>query len=405
MDIGIDCLLIGAIAFITALAITPLAKQIAWKLGAIDYPSGRRVNKTAVPRLGGVAVIGGAAIGMLFMVFLVSMGAWETPFSAHPVLQIDWTIAGLGVAFMFAVGMVDDFYGLSPMLKLVGQIVSASIVAASGVLLVSIGNPFASETISLGWAAYPITVFYLVAFANVMNLIDGLDGLCSSITIVSTVSIMVFAFAAGRADVLLIGSAIIGACLAFLKFNHHPASIFLGDCGSLTLGLLLGIISLVAIARSTLLASMLVPLLAAGVPIIDTASAIIRRKRGHLSVGQADRGHIHHKLLDAGYSQTKTVCIMVAWTILLSAGGIAVTFIRAWPRYVILAVLIIISLVIICKLGILKPILIHSYDPRMSKRHVQDGTFDEEELKEARKHAMTRDGGAAPLEQEKSSRE
>lgn len=387
----LDCLIIGAVAVIATFMLVPLARRLAWKFDAIDYPSGRRVNKHPIPRLGGVAVVGGIASSLALMFLLVKIGVWDTPFSAHPVLQVDWTIAGAGVLLMFAIGLADDFYGLRPLEKLAGQIAASIVVASSGVLLVSIGNPFAPETISLGWLAYPITVIYLVAFANIMNLIDGLDGLCSSITIVSVLSIMFFAGTAGRVDVLLIGSAIIGACLAFLKFNHHPANIFLGDSGSLTLGFLLGIISLVAIARSTLFTSLLVPLLAAGVPIIDTASAIIRRKRAHQSIGQADRGHIHHRLLDSGHSQGETVAIMVGWTAFLSIGGIAITFIHSWVRYLIFAGLVVVSIIAICKLGILKPVLAHKYSPRMSKRHIQDGTFSKDEAERARKSACKND--------------
>lgn len=384
MDTALDCLLIGAIALISTMLLEPLAVKLAWKFDAIDYPSGRRVNIRPVPRLGGVAVIGGITASLIIMVLLVNAGVWETPFSEHPVLHVDWTVAGLGVLAMFVVGLVDDFYGLRAPEKLLGQIGAACIVASSGVLLVSIGNPFSPSLIALGWLSYPITVFYLVAFANIMNLIDGLDGLCSSLVIVSAASIMFFAGTAGRVDVLLIGSAIVGGCLGFLRFNHYPAKIFLGDSGSLTLGFLLGIISLVAIARSTLFTSLLVPLLATGVPIIDTASAIIRRKRAHQPVGQADRGHIHHHLLDNGHSQTETVALMVGWTVMLSIGGIAITFIHSWVRYLIFAGLVIVSCIIVWKLGILKPVLAHKYSPRMSRRHLQDGTFSEEEYEAAR---------------------
>ena len=373
------------VSLIATILLVPFARKLAWKFDAIDYPSGRRVNTRPVPRLGGVAVIGGAAISLVLLFLFVKSGIWETPFGEHPVLKVDWTVAGAGVLLMFAVGIADDFYGLRPLEKLIGQTFASVVVACSGVLLISIGNPFGNDVIYLGWLAYPVTVVYLIAFSNIMNLIDGLDGLCSSMTIVSASSIMFFAGMTGRMDVLLIGSAIIGACIAFLKFNHHPASIFLGDSGSLTLGFLLGIISLVAIARSTLFTSLLVPLLAAGVPIIDTASAIIRRKRGHQPIGKADRGHIHHRLLDSGYSQDATVAIMVGWTTLLSIGGIAITFVHSWVRYAIFIGLVIVSLCAICKLGILKPVLAHKYSPRMSRRHISDGTFDENDVEQARR--------------------
>lgn len=378
------CLILAIIAIISTIVSVPLAKRIAIRFDAIDYPTGRRVNSAPTPRMGGIAVFCGMAVSLLFMFILIKAGVWESPFTDHPVLKVDWTVAAIGVTAMFIVGIIDDVRNLKPIEKLAGQIVSACIIASSGCLLVSIGNPFNMSYIELGWLAYPITVIYIVIFANIINLIDGLDGLASSITIVASASIMFFAATSMRSDTLVLGSVLVGACLGFLKYNHHPASIFLGDSGSLLLGTMLGVLSLAAIARSTLLTSLLIPFLAAGVPLIDTCSAIIRRKRGHQSIGHADRCHIHHKLLDSGYSQSKVVAIMVVWTSMLAIGGIAVTLLHSWLRYAIFAVMVIISLIIVLKLGVLKPALEHRYSPRLSKRHVDDGTFSEEEFEKAR---------------------
>lgn len=397
MDALIQCIGFGLCALIVTIACVPLAKRIAKATNAIDYPSGRRVNKQPTPRLGGVAVAIGMAVPMILLYVLVNTGAMDTPFGGHPVLTVDWTITGIGILIMLGVGVADDIYNLSPTAKLIGQIIAACVIAGSGVLLESIGNPFTSTTMPLGIWAYPASVAYIVIFANIINLIDGLDGLASSITIVAAASMMVFAFMAMRLDSLLIGSVIIGACLGFLRYNHHPASIFLGDSGSLLLGTMLGILSLVSIARSSLFMSLLLPFIAAGVPLIDTVSAIIRRGRGHQPIGKADRGHIHHKLLEAGFSQTKAVAIMVGWTALLSACGIAVTFLHTWLRYVIFAVMIVVSIVMVVRLGILRPVIAHAGSPRISPRHVADGTFTEDEYHSARKSMM---GGGASEDDE-----
>lgn len=380
----------------------PFACWIAEKTDAIDYPSDRRVNKQAIPRTGGIAVFGGMSIALILMVILVKMNIISTPFIEHPYLEVNWTIAGIGVAIMFIVGLIDDIYDLPPIVKLIGQIISACVIAMSGILLSTIGDPTGHATISLGWLAYPITVVYLVAFANIINLIDGLDGLSSSITIIATITIMVFAAIHMRVEVLMFGFILIGSCLAFLRYNWNPASIFIGDSGALVLGELLGILSIIAIARSTLFTALLVPILAAGVPILDTLLAIIRRKLSHKSIMEADKGHIHHRLLESGRSQKQTVIIMIVWTILLSSCGIAVTLLRGIPRYVVFIVAAVISIIIIWKLGVLKPVLAHTYTHRISKRNISNGTYSLEDYEKAKD--FKEDDTEIMIEEEKEER-
>lgn len=364
----IMCALLLVIALIVTIAVVPLVKKIAKKTNAVDYPSARRVNDKPTPRLGGVAMFAGMSVSLLLMKIIIDNGVMPTPFIPHPFLTIDWTLAALGVIIMFGVGIIDDIFDLSAKTKLIGQIVSACIVAGSGILLVSIGNPFSRGYIELDWMSYPLTVLYLVSFANIINLIDGLDGLAGGITIIAVTAIMIFAGIGERFDALVLGFACIGSVAGFLVYNKHPASIFMGDSGSLTLGLMLGIISLVAVARSSLFTSLLVPLLAAGVPIIDTFSAIIRRKREHVSIGHADKGHIHHRLLEAGYGHSVVVAIMLLWTACLSAGGVAITMLRGLARYVVFAVICIFSAVIIYKLKLFQPVLEHTKTTRKERR-------------------------------------
>lgn len=288
------------------MAFTPLAKWIATKADAIDYPDNRRVNTKPIPRMGGVAMYLGICASCVVIVIGVHAWGWIDPFRSILGFKINYPVLFLGVTVMFAVGVVDDIRGLKAPVKFLGQIVAAAIVASSGLLLSNIQNPFIEgEFIQFGIWSYPITVIYLVCFANIINLIDGLDGLASGISAISAATIFAFSLFAGRLDAAILCTLIVGACLGFLKFNHHPASIFMGDSGSLLLGLALGIVSLLAVARSTLIISLLVPILAAGVPITDTAVAIIRRVRAHQRIDAPDKGHIHHRLLDAGFSQDK----------------------------------------------------------------------------------------------------
>lgn len=361
----IECCIVLAATILATVALTPLAKRIAVKADAIDYPDRRRVNTEPVPRMGGIAIFGGMVIGALVIYGGVKLFGWTNPFYLLFGKSINYLLLCAGIIAMFAVGVIDDIVSLRPKAKFAGQVLAASIASASGLLLTNIQNPFVPDAfIEFGWASYPITVIYLVAFANVINLIDGLDGLASSISAISAATIFVFSMLAGRYGAALVSLVIVGTCLGFLKSNRHPASIFMGDSGALLLGMMLGIVSLLAVARSTLFISLLVPIVAAGVPIIDTAVAIIRRKRAHQPVSAPDRGHIHHRLLSAGFSQNATVLIMSAWTLALAVCGIIMAESKGPARIVAIVLIAVITAFAIGKLHLFEPVLRHHYNPR-----------------------------------------
>ena len=175
----LECGVLFTVALIATIALTPLAKRLAVRLDAIDYPSSRRVNNRPIPRLGGAAILGGLFVCLLVLFIGMRWAGWRTPFVSYPGMPINYLVMLAGVLFMFAVGFVDDVISLRPRIKFAGQVVAATIVAASGLLLSSIHNPFGPGFIEFGWLAYPLTIFYLVAFANIINLIDGLDGLAA----------------------------------------------------------------------------------------------------------------------------------------------------------------------------------------------------------------------------------
>lgn len=311
----------------------------------------------------------GTVIATLTIEIGVRFFGWVDPFESVLGIQINYWLVITGVCIMFGVGVYDDINGMKAWAKLIGQIVAASFVAASGLLLSNIQNPFADgQFIEFGWFAYPLTVLYLICFANVINLIDGLDGLASGISAISAATIFTFSMFAGRLDAAILSTVIVGICLGFLKSNYHPASIFMGDSGSLLLGLGLGIVSLAAVARSTLIISLLVPIIAAGVPITDTAVAIIRRSRAHQRIDQPDKGHIHHRLLDRGYSQKKTVWIMWFWTAALAACAIVLSETEGIPRIVAVIIAAAITAFAIHSLHLLDPVLKHYFNPRKKKR-------------------------------------
>lgn len=360
----LECIILFLVASVVTIILTPVARALAVRFDAIDYPSARRVNKEPIPRMGGVAMFGGIAAAVAVGIFGVFNWGWASPLQGGLGTKVNYIGVSIGVLLIFAVGLADDIFSLKPKTKLLGQTIAACVVAGSGLLFSGIHNFIDGGYFEFGWLAYPITVFYLVAFANIINLIDGLDGLAAGITAITAATIGVLAVLTGRPGAALSSFIIVGACIGFLKSNIHPASIFMGDSGSLLLGFALGIVSLMAIARSAFFVSLLVPILAAGVPIIDTAVAIIRRKRAHQPIDEADSGHIHHRLLSAGYSQSATVYIMWGWTALLSAGAVLITELDGFVRYAVFAVLAIATIVFVFKLHLLDPVLLHYYNPR-----------------------------------------
>lgn len=338
--------------------------KLAIKLDAIDYPSARRVNMLPIPRMGGVAIFGGILAALAVAGFGVYAFGWVDPFIDYNGIEVNYWGVLLGTVLIFLVGAVDDVVDLNPKAKMLGQIVAACVVAGSGLLFSSIHNPFGEGYIEFGWVAYPLTVFYLVAFANVINLIDGLDGLAAGITGISAITILLFAVLTGRFDAALFSVILVGVCAGFLKSNFFPASIFMGDSGALLLGFSLGVISLFAVARSALFVSLLVPILAAGVPILDTFFAIVRRKREHRPIDEADKGHIHHRLMRAGFSQRATVLIMWAWTALLAACGVIITWADNLVRIPIFLIACAVTAYAIVKLRLLGDALSHHFNPR-----------------------------------------
>ena len=367
-------------ALIGCLAVTPLAKRIAVAVDAVDYPSKRRVNRTPIPRMGGIAIFAGIVCTFLVRVIGKQLDIWPMALDPSPRLHIDYPLLSLAFLIVFITGIIDDVRSLSPKKKLIGQTVGACIAVASGLVIGVIDNPFAPGFIELGWVAYPITVIYLIAYMNIINLIDGLDGLAAGISFFASATMFVLSIWAGREDAAILSIAVAGSTLGFLRYNFNPASIFMGDSGSLTLGFALGSISLLSVTRISGLTTIIVPLVIAGIPIIDTFSAIVRRGRAHVSIGQADKGHIHHRLMDEGFNQRQTVIFIYLWTGLLSIGSIVMTQVSVMPRIVIFCVLIIASVLFAVRLHLFRPVLLHHYNPETGTDELvapQDEAFEE----------------------------
>lgn len=387
-----------ATALVVSLLMTPIASKIAWRVGAVDYPDKRRINLKPTPRMGGIAIFAGIAAMLLARYLGCRYLGWNIVFTASPryavislPANIDFTLLAVAFFVIFVTGVIDDVVSLSPRKKFLGQLLAASIAVASGLVIGDVVNPLHSDTLlQVGWLTYPVTIIYLVAYANIFNLIDGLDGLASGIAFIASITLFVLSLLRGQMDAASLAIALAGSTLGFLRYNFHPAQIFLGDCGSLLLGFTLATVSLLSVTRISSLTTIIVPLVVAGIPIIDTLSAIVRRSRAHVSVGQADKGHIHHRLMDEGFDQRQTVLVIYAWTALLSLGAIVLTQLDQTPRIVVFALLVLASVVFAARLKLFRPVLLHHYNPRTGNDEIispQDPAFEKEEARFEKEHA------------------
>lgn len=387
------CLFLSALA--VTLLTTPLARRIAVALGAVDMPNPRRINKVPVPRMGGIAIFLGIVAAFVAQYVGTLCFGWPAVLVPSPKLQVNYWMLVAAFLVIFLTGVIDDARSLLPWQKLIGQVAAATIAAAGGLVIGAISNPFARGIIDLGWFAYPVTVVYLVSYTNIINLIDGLDGLAAGISGIASVTMFALSVLGHRPDAAALSVAVAGASLAFLRYNFHPASIFMGDSGSLTLGFALGTVSLLSVTRFAGLTTIIVPLVIAAVPIIDTFSAIVRRLRGHVSISHADRGHIHHRLMAEGFDQRQSVLLMYAWTALLCVGSVVMTQVSTWPRIAVFCVLLGASMVFARHLHLFEPVLLHHYDPRTGEDELvtpADDAFEEEaeKLHERRRHTEGR---------------
>ena len=356
-----QALIVFIVTFVVTYAMVPVSKRLATKLGAIDYPGNRRVNTQPVPRCGGISLYVGLCAGA-FTVFLgTRFFGWELS-NLYMLEDVNYLLAYVGITLMFAVGLIDDITQLSPWAKFVGQIVAAIVVVAAGVSVDTVRMVISGEYFNLGWLDWPVSVMYLVVFVNIINLIDGLDGLASGMVAIIAASLLFLVIARGSVTLALACVALVAACLAFLRFNFFPASIFMGDSGALLLGLMIGIISVEGVVRTQSFIIMLVPLAIAGVPVVDTMSAIVRRLRGHESIGHADMDHVHHRLLRAGLSQKRSVAVLWLCTAALAITGCAISGSSGIMRWGVLIGLAIVVFVVIWRFGLFGPVLKHHYD-------------------------------------------
>jgi UDP-GlcNAc:undecaprenyl-phosphate GlcNAc-1-phosphate transferase len=313
------------LAAVTSALLTPLARILALKMGAVSNPGGRNVNERTVPRLGGLAI----AVG--FVVPLVVLVSTESA-AAVALRQSAYRFAGLLACAMglSAVGALDDTRRLRASHKLVAQVAAASIAYAVGFRIDAIKLPVAG-VISMGAFGLPVTVLWIVAIVNAVNLIDGLDGLAAGVAFFAGVTNFVVGYVSRDIFVDTTMATLLGAVIGFLFFNFNPARIFMGDSGSYLLGFILGATSASGSSQKASTAvSILVPMLALGLPLFDTLFALVRRYLERRPMFSPDRGHVHHRLLDMGLTHRRAVLTLYGVSLAFTAAAIGVYLGRSW---------------------------------------------------------------------------
>lgn len=295
--------IVGAflVAGVLSYLFTPYVKKFAQKVGAIDVPKdNRRMHKEPIPRLGGLGI---------FMAFLCSVLIFGR-------LDMQMLCVLFGALLIVVLGIFDDIMALGAKLKFVVQIVAAAIPVCIGGLRIDMFtnlNPFSdSPYFHLGMLAIPVTIIWIVGITNAVNLIDGLDGLAVGVSSIAAITMLAVALLTGEMGIAITMGALAGACVGFMPYNLNPAKIFMGDTGSTFLGYMLATASIMGLFKFYAVISFAVPFLILGLPIFDTANAIIRRVAAGRSPMSPDRGHVHHKLIDMGFNQKQAVAILYA---------------------------------------------------------------------------------------------
>ena len=353
------------VSFAFTFATTPLVRRFAFKIGAIDIPKdNRRMHKKPTPRIGGLAFIFGFTVATLCF--------------AQPSRQLYGTLAG--AAIIAVMGVIDDCKNLPAKLKFVIQIIAALVVVFAGDIKIDVfTNPnFLSDNpywVLPEWLSVTLTVIWIVFITNAVNFIDGLDGLAAGVSAIMSISLVFISIRVGEYSIAILGIALMGSCFGFLPFNFNPAKIFMGDTGSTFLGFMLATLSIQGVFKSYAVISFAVPLLILGLPLFDALFAMIRRILRGQSPMTADRGHLHHRLVDMGFSQKQTVFILYA-----ISGVLGITAVLLAESGVLRALLLVICVLILLLIGSMlgKNSYVHQHQD--NRNLTDDNEIDVEEV-------------------------
>ncbi|KAA8785553.1 UDP-GlcNAc:undecaprenyl-phosphate GlcNAc-1-phosphate transferase [Paenibacillus sp. 4624] len=320
-----------------ALALTPLVKKFAVRIGAMDTPNARKVHTRIMPRLGGLGI---------FLAFIITVAAL-LPFVSAWFTTRDMSFVSaflVGGSIIVLIGALDDRFELSAKVKLLGQILAASVVVFGFNIRVDFVNiPFQDAYSSLEtWVSIPLTILWIVGVTNAINLIDGLDGLAAGVSGIAIGTIAVMSFLMGNTMIALMCLVLLGSIIGFLFFNFHPAKIFMGDTGSLFLGFSLAMLSMLGFKQIAVV-SFITPLIIIGVPLSDTLFAIIRRAVQRKPIFSPDKGHLHHCLRELGFSHRQTVLIIYGiaafFGVLAIIQSSAAMFEANWVTFVVICIM------------------------------------------------------------------
>lgn len=312
------------VAFIAAIVLTPLVKRLAFRIGAVDAPNYRKVHARIMPRLGGLAIFGAFLIGVAVL----------RPESEYTLAII------LGATIIVATGVIDDMYEISAKAKLIGQIAAAAVIVfVGGIDIDFINLPFGG-ILDFGFLSIPFTIIWIVGITNAINLIDGLDGLAAGVSTIALITLAGMALSMGNIFVLVMAAILAASTLGFLFYNFHPAKIFMGDTGALFLGFMIAVFSLLGFKNVTVI-SFIIPVIMLGVPISDTFFAIVRRLRMKQKWFDPDKSHLHHRLLDMGFSHRQTVLIIYGIASMFGLAAVIFSMSTVWGAILLVTVILV----------------------------------------------------------------
>jgi UDP-GlcNAc:undecaprenyl-phosphate/decaprenyl-phosphate GlcNAc-1-phosphate transferase len=306
----LDALAAAAVAAAVTAVLTPPVARLARRIGAVDEPRDRGLSQRMTPVLGGVAIFAGIIVAALLWVPL------DPPYPA--ILA--------GAALITLVGALDDILDLHPAIKLAGQVVAVAVPVLAGVVVDGFTLPFIGP-VELGPLAVPLTMLGMVIIINVVNFSDGVDGLAAGVCAIAASSFAIIAFDLDKGAAAILAAVIAGAALGFLIHNFHPASVFMGDCGALLLGYMLGTVIVEGSLKTNALIALIGPLVVLAVPFLDTGFVIAKRLKYRRPVYRADRWHFHHRMANIGFSQRRTVLYLYAWMLAMAGLAVAIRFI------------------------------------------------------------------------------
>ncbi|AWM73452.1 undecaprenyl-phosphate alpha-N-acetylglucosaminyl 1-phosphate transferase [Lactobacillus apis] len=332
-------------------SITPFIRRLAFVLGAVDIPNKRRVNKKPMPTLGGLGIFVTFNIGVFILL--------REQFPTHEAFSVL-----LGSSVIVLTGIIDDIMELKPRQKMFGIFIGSLVIYfLAGIKMSVLNLPFLNKQINLGWWSLPITIFWILALTNAVDLIDGLDGLADGVSMISltTMGIVGYFFLHTGQLYIPISCFMLAACLlGFLPYNFHPAKMFLGDTGALYIGFMIAVFSLKGLKNVTFI-SMLVPVTILGVPITDTIYAMIRRKLNNQPVSQADKHHLHHQLMKMGLTHRQAVLAIYGISLIFSFISLLFLLSPVWGLWLLIAGLAVALELFVESIGLLgekyKPLL------------------------------------------------